>query len=231
MTNFKLIDSSDQYVINDKNSDNPWFNDRSCLIYDDLYMTTLSEGLLHCVSPGCTQAFRSELKEEILSFTVDYPHDYIVSILAVIKGGLYYYDKALTLYRKHDNNTSGIPNFVVLRRKGKKIKLLAYYIFYIIRFCKCCFHKELIDNYNKVSLVEELDKYTISCNQMDEYNKWKDYVINRTCLYDRNKGNKKKYYLKQKRHFGHQFSLEVSTGDSIERFALKSMDLIARLKL
>lgn len=65
------------------------------------------------ISPGCTMAFRSSIKEQVLSFEkscVDnqFPHDWFINVFASLKQGTYFWNEELTKYRMHDNNTIGV---------------------------------------------------------------------------------------------------------------------------
>ena len=62
------------------------------------------------ISPGCTMAFRKELKAIYLSTSrLLVPHDHELNILASIHGELYFYNKEMIKYRIHENNAIGLP--------------------------------------------------------------------------------------------------------------------------
>jgi len=83
------------------------------------------------ISPGCTMAFRSSIKDMLLSkkeFII--PHDWEINLLACISEGLYFYNKPLINYRIHESNTIGMSTtepIFSLRIKGdygKRIQVL-----------------------------------------------------------------------------------------------------------
>ena len=76
---------------------------------DKLEKINFSTIIRYNVSPGCTMAFRSNLKEKLLENT-DYfiPHDWEINLLACKEKGLYFYNKALINYRIHSSNTIGL---------------------------------------------------------------------------------------------------------------------------
>lgn len=65
------------------------------------------------ISPGCTMAFRSLIKEDFLNQEPSkLPHDWEINLYASIKDGLYFYNKPLINYRIHSSNTIGIETEV-----------------------------------------------------------------------------------------------------------------------
>lgn len=61
------------------------------------------------ISPGCTMAFRSSLKDNLLKNTeYSIPHDWEINLLACVGEGLYFYNKPLINYRIHNSNTIGL---------------------------------------------------------------------------------------------------------------------------
>lgn len=62
------------------------------------------------ISPGCTLALRSLVKEQYLSTPADMnlPHDWAVCAIAAIQNGLGYLDVPLMGYRQHEHNTLGL---------------------------------------------------------------------------------------------------------------------------
>lgn len=229
-TNFKLINENDEFYVHDNTGDNPWFNDMSKSIGKKLYRVTLSEALTHCISPGCTQAFRRDLVDEFLSFDFKLAHDNKIGILAALKNGFFYYDENLTLYRKHSHNTSGYPNYVLYRRKRKYHKIFMYYVLYTYRFIINLVSKNVRDNYyNSNEYIAYLDNLNKTDSIINEYNNWREYSINRTKLYNEST-NRRDFYKKQKTLYKKMYNLECSTGDNIERYKIRGYDFVQSLK-
>lgn len=65
---------------------------------------------IYNLSPGCTCAISSSLKKSFLNVNSKciLPHDWTLSVLAALKGGLYYFDSITTKYRIYDKNTIGL---------------------------------------------------------------------------------------------------------------------------
>lgn len=65
------------------------------------------------VSPGCTMCITKSLKEKILPFkdlcvTHKFPHDWFFNLVASLNHQTVFYNKPLTGYRMHENNTIGL---------------------------------------------------------------------------------------------------------------------------
>lgn len=65
------------------------------------------------VSPGCTMCITKSLKEKILPFkdlcvTHKFPHDWFFNLVAALEHHVAFYNKPLTGYRMHENNTIGL---------------------------------------------------------------------------------------------------------------------------
>ena len=61
------------------------------------------------ISPGCTMAFRKEVREIYLGKSKCHlPHDWELNLIAAFKGGLYFYNMPLIYYRIHEKNTLGM---------------------------------------------------------------------------------------------------------------------------
>lgn len=61
------------------------------------------------IAPGCACAFGKQAVDMFLSGCVDgLPHDYQLSAVAAAMDGLYFYNRPLTRYRIHGNNTLGL---------------------------------------------------------------------------------------------------------------------------
>ena len=73
-------------------------------------------------APGCTIALKKEIAQEYLDLIhqqaqmanqeenniLSLPHDWAISILGAVHGGLYYLDQPLMGYRQHEHNTLGM---------------------------------------------------------------------------------------------------------------------------
>jgi len=81
---------------------------------------SLNEVIIYNVSPGCTSAFDSTLKESLIRVQgTDYDliHDWKINIIAASMGGLYFLNEPTILYRIHSNNAIGLErNFKTERR-------------------------------------------------------------------------------------------------------------------
>lgn len=65
--------------------------------------------LRYNISPGCTMAFRREIKDIFLEgSTHELPHDWEINLLAAMKGGLFFYNSPVIQYRIHEKNTLGM---------------------------------------------------------------------------------------------------------------------------
>ena len=65
------------------------------------------------ISPGCTMCFTKELKEKFLAYEelciqAKFPHVWFLNVLAYLEEGCYYWNKAFTKYRIHEENTIGV---------------------------------------------------------------------------------------------------------------------------
>jgi len=65
------------------------------------------------VSPGCTMCITKSLKEKILPFkelcvTHKFPHDWFFNLVASLEHQVVFYNRPLTGYRMHENNTIGL---------------------------------------------------------------------------------------------------------------------------
>ena len=63
---------------------------------------------IYNISPGCTCAFKKEIKKELLKKNYDIPHDWQIELIGVLRNGLYYLDVVTTKYRIHSKNTIGL---------------------------------------------------------------------------------------------------------------------------
>jgi len=76
---------------------------------DDFVPVNFNTIIRYNISPGCTMAFKSELKEKLLSQNVfEIPHDWEINLYATMWDGLYFLNKPLINYRIHSSNTIGL---------------------------------------------------------------------------------------------------------------------------
>lgn len=83
----------------------------------------LEDVLIYNVSPGCTCAIRSDIRDEFLKFTYlkSIPHDWKLMIIAVLKKELFYLDKITTKYRIYEGNTIGLGHVDALEKRIKNV--------------------------------------------------------------------------------------------------------------
>lgn len=109
-TSFVFIDSEDKPL----QADNKRGTANSALIpFDiepgDIVNIGLNNIIRYNISPGCTAAFRSKIKNIHLQNTKHLlPHDWEINIYSALNNGLYFYNKPLISYRLHGNNTIGL---------------------------------------------------------------------------------------------------------------------------
>ena len=61
------------------------------------------------ISPGCTMAFRKEIKDIFLKNSLSkLPHDWEINIIAANNDGLFFYNRPMIKYRIHEKNTLGM---------------------------------------------------------------------------------------------------------------------------
>lgn len=74
---------------------------------------------LYNISPGCTMAFTKDIKDIYLKNTnCSCIHDWEISMLAALLGGLYYLDLPLIDYRIHSENAVGLGG--IIEASGRK---------------------------------------------------------------------------------------------------------------
>ena len=107
---FTMIDANDQVIP---------YKDRKGFYNHDSIRGKAEEGeikkisydilLRYNISPGCTMAFRSNLKEAFLKHTQSIlPHDWEINLLASMKNGCYFFNTPMIKYRIHGKNTLGM---------------------------------------------------------------------------------------------------------------------------
>ena len=107
---FTLIDGQDKTI--------SYKNRRGFLNHDMIRGKAGNNELVHIpysmvlrynISPGCTMAFRKDIKESYLKYTKSMlPHDWEINLLSGMKDGCYFLNKPLIRYRIHGKNTLGM---------------------------------------------------------------------------------------------------------------------------
>lgn len=82
----------------------------------------LHDVLKYNVSMGCTMAFRSGLRDELMKYRLELvqsalPHDWLINIVAATKNGLYKSDIKTIYYRLHADNTLGLRRAVSIPKR------------------------------------------------------------------------------------------------------------------
>jgi glycosyltransferase involved in cell wall biosynthesis len=93
------------------------------------------QNLVHCRYLGCTMAFRSRLRKQILPFPVDQPilHDLWIGALNAFQcGETVYIDRPLVSYRRHQRNATGNHRLPLARqlqiRWGLCLSLVSFWV-------------------------------------------------------------------------------------------------------
>lgn len=83
-----------------------------CIKVDSIMVSTYN------ISPGCTLAFKSDLKPFLKEFNyeeTDLSHDWKINFLASLYDGLYYLNTKTIRYRLHDSNTLGLTRSYLVK--------------------------------------------------------------------------------------------------------------------
>ena len=122
-TSFIKINENDEII--DENKANKSLNNgliKRKIKKNQLNHMFFSDISLYNMTPGCTAAFNSKIKKELLKYNYDIPHDLQIYILAAIKNELYYYDVITTKYRIYSNNTIGLNHIINYNDRLKSIE-------------------------------------------------------------------------------------------------------------
>ena len=122
-TSFYIIDENDNIKI----KRNRWTRSNNNLIRrrvkrNSLNKMSIYDVAVYNISPGCTCAFNSEIKEEFLKHNGILPHDWKICLIAACLDGLYYLDIKTTKYRIYDKNTIGLGHESELDKRKKIIE-------------------------------------------------------------------------------------------------------------
>ncbi len=83
----------------------------------------LKEIMHRNICPGCACAYRREAVDKYLSFAdTSLPHDYQLTAISACLSGLTFYNRPLTLYRIHEDNTLGLKGLTQTRLQIAKEK-------------------------------------------------------------------------------------------------------------
>ena len=109
-TSFMKIDDNDNEILDKFKRP---FSANHGLIRKNIYKNEIKKIDLNTIltfniSPGCTCAFRSNIKKEIINSKINIPHDWMINIISAIGDGTYFYNKELIKYRIHSGNTLGL---------------------------------------------------------------------------------------------------------------------------
>lgn len=77
---------------------------------------------IYNISPGCTCAFSSKIKNDLLKKDYLMPHDLQIMNIAALKDGLFYYDIITTKYRIYSNNTIGLGHQTDYEKRLKLVQ-------------------------------------------------------------------------------------------------------------
>ncbi|HHW45909.1 MAG TPA: glycosyltransferase [Clostridiales bacterium] len=109
-TSFVFIDDEDKPL---QSENKRGMSNNNLIFFDikpnDIVNIDLNSIIRRNISPGCTVAFRSKIKDIYLQNTKHLlPHDWEINIYSALSGGLFFYNKPLISYRLHGNNTIGL---------------------------------------------------------------------------------------------------------------------------
>lgn len=182
----------------------------------------VTEVLNHNIAPGCTQALRKELVNEFLCNGYNTIHDYRITLLATLIGYMYYLDLPLVMYRVHENNSVGYPDYCLMRKKKERIKIFKAYFIYIYNLL----HKQVQLEYNRSEKIKWLSE---NYKDNPDVSSWIEFADNRQKLYSDEK-YKLKYYIRQKRLFRQQVKTVTYTTDRFEKITNRLNDIAAIFK-
>lgn len=164
---FIKIDSNDNVIATKRNPFSANNNlIRKRITENDCINIDILQVITYNVSPGCTYAFKKEIKEDFINSINDknfLPHDWKINIIAALYKGLYFLNTPTIKYRIHENNTLGLNRNLNIEDRIKSCKKSndeRNYMEYIIRNInsrESVMNKELIYKYiNKInkSLIE-----------------------------------------------------------------------------
>lgn len=119
-TSFNMIDKNDNNIpvkIRKRRSNNNLI--RRKIKSGTLNKMTIKDVAIYNVSPGCTCAFSSKIKDIIIRKNYNLPHDWQITLTGAVMNGLYYLDVVTTKYRIHSNNTIGLGHKTSYEERAK----------------------------------------------------------------------------------------------------------------
>lgn len=202
VTNFHLIDGAGNRIGRGARGDNPFFDRRKHRLdwkKGDLYKINV-KAIFSCnIGPGCAQAIRRELVPDFQDCPLNDPHDYVLNRFAALRDGLYYFDKPLTEYRYHENQTIGVPVYVIARFRRKYWIMAEEYInlprelIYHVFFPNSG-KVELPPQFNYSHQITFFDTVPMQPHLRKEYEQWRCMAQNRTILYAGERGKWKCFW-------------------------------------
>lgn len=193
---FVKIDDNDNVIITKRNpfsANNNLIRKRvkknNCINIDILEVITYN------VSPGCTYAFKKEIKKDFINSISDknfLPHDWKINIIAALYDGLYFLNIPTIKYRIHQGNTLGLNRSLNIedrinccKKSSDERKYMEYIIKsissrkndinkeiiykYIIKINKSLIERKIaLKNRNICKLIYILFKYNLFKNRMYE---------------------------------------------------------------
>nr|WP_051527241.1 glycosyltransferase family 2 protein [[Eubacterium] cellulosolvens] len=77
--------------------------------HNDLHQVQAEELIWHNFCQGCSECFRSEIREAFIqTFTGEIPHDWFLNLLGASEGGVWFLNRELFRYRLHADNSLGM---------------------------------------------------------------------------------------------------------------------------
>lgn len=104
------------------------------------------------ISPGCTSAFRSSIKDAFCKVHNDkmaLVHDWKINIIASALDGLYFVNIPTTLYRLHNNNSLGLTRDLTIESRAKACRNSALEREYMKNIIKKLIEEDYVLDYNK----------------------------------------------------------------------------------
>lgn len=90
---------------------------------NDSIIIPIKDVINYNISPGCTMAFKKEVKEIFVEkniCSIEMPHDWKINIIAAYLNGLYFFNCQTIKYRLHENNTIGLNRSFSSSIRSKK---------------------------------------------------------------------------------------------------------------
>lgn len=190
VTDFKTIDAKGRFLNPEAKTENLWVSDRVLRSGEKPAQITLREMLGRNQGQGCAMALRREIAEAYLSLGTVWTHDWILNLIAAMRGGLYYCDEQLIHYRLHGSNVIGMAQGEHAQRHVSMARKLYQYA---LAF-KYSFLEENGENARKSLLSVTMDKCEfvfslIACGESEQkqWEAWKGFQNRRLSLIEQRK--------------------------------------------